>query len=240
MLRTYRRAAGRKRQAESEKNLEKYGHGRFKSQENRAQEAPKSCPEHSRTQEKRPKAPTRAARREKNTQEAPQTPPRAKKGANMAPTSKILACLVRYGTLPYSSLMQAKNAMMSNTPGAASSAADLERPTSSQNAPKSGPKTLQSFPSPSQMEPKTLPNQIFEQFLRLFFSGRKFASFFCSFVAEFVCFCKSRPLKFMRPRSVSLTSTRFGMFRKKYQKSSKNLPETCPKSRKNQRKIEKK
>ena len=116
---------------------------------------------------------------------------------------------------------------------------DLERPTSSQNAPKSGPKTLQSVPNPSQMEPKTLPNQIFEQFLRLFFSGRKFASFFCSFVAEFVCFCKSRPLKFMRPRSVSLTSTRFGMFRKKYQKSSKNLLETCPKSRKNQRKIEK-
>ena len=48
----------------------------------------------------------------------------------------------------------------------------------------------------------------------------------------FVCFCKSRPLKFMRPRSVLLTSTRFGMLRKKYQKSSKNLPETCPKSRK--------
>ena len=116
---------------------------------------------------------------------------------------------------------------------------DLERPTSSQNAPKSAPKTLQSVPNPSQMEPKTLPNQIFEQFWRLFFSGRKFASFFCSFVAEFVCFCKSRPLKFMRPRSVSLTSTRFGMFRKKYQKSSKNLLETCPKSRKNQRKIEK-
>ena len=116
---------------------------------------------------------------------------------------------------------------------------DLERPTSSQNAPKSGPKTLQSVPNPSQMEPKTLPNQIFEQFWRLFFSGRKFASFFCSFVAEFVCFCKSRPLKFMRPRSVSLTSTRFGMFRKKYPKSSKNLLETCPKSKKNQRKSRK-
>ena len=43
----------------------------------------------------------------------------------------------------------------------------------------------------------------------------------------------------MRPRSVSLTPTRFGMFRKKYQKSSKNLPETCPKSKKTQREIEK-
>ena len=102
---------------------------------------------------------------------------------------------------------------------------DLERPTSSQNAPKSGPKTLQSVPNPSQMEPKTLPNQIFDQFLRLFFSGRKFASFSCSFVAEFVCFCKSRPSKFMRPRSVLWTSTRFGMFRKKVSKNHrKNLP----------------
>ena len=110
---------------------------------------------------------------------------------------------------------------------------DLERPTSSQNASKSDPKTLQSVPNPFQMEPETLPNQIFEQ------SGRKFASFFCSFVAEFVCFCKSRPLKFMRPRSVSLTSIRFSMFRKKYQKSSKKLLETWPKSRKNPRKIEK-
>ena len=117
---------------------------------------------------------------------------------------------------------------------------DLESPTNNQNAPKSDPKTFQSVPNPSQMEPKTLPNQIFEQFLHLFFSGRKFASFFCSVVAEFVCFCKSRPLKFMRPRSVSLTSIRFSIFWKKYQKSSENLLETCPKSRKNQKKIENK
>ena len=58
-------------------------------------------------------------------------------------------------------------------------------------------------------------------------------------MVEFVCFCMSRPLKFMRPRSVLLTSTRFGRFRKKYQKSSNNPAETCPKSRKNRRKIEK-
>ena len=43
----------------------------------------------------------------------------------------------------------------------------------------------------------------------------------------------------MRPRSVLLTSTRFGMLRKKYQKSSKNLSQTYPKSRKNQKKIKK-
>ena len=46
---------------------------------------------------------------------------------------------------------------------------------------------------------------------------------------------KSRPLKFTRPRSVLLTSARFGMFRKKYQKSSKNLPKPFQ----NRRKIEK-
>ena len=116
---------------------------------------------------------------------------------------------------------------------------DQEAPKRGPRPPRGAQESPQSVPNPFQMEPKTLPNQIFEQFWRLFFSGRKFASFFCSFVAEFVCFCKSRPLKFMRPRSVSLTSTRFGMFRKKYQKSSKNLLKTCPKSRKNQRKIEK-
>ena len=65
---------------------------------------------------------------------------------------------------------------------------DLERPTSSQNAPKSGRKTLQSVPNRSQMEPKTLPNQIFEQFLRLFFSGRKFASFFLQFCGRICLF----------------------------------------------------
>ena len=100
---------------------------------------------------------------------------------------------------------------------------DLERPTSSQNAPKSAPKTLQRVPNSSQMEPKTLPNQIFEQFLRLFFLVANLHRFFCSFVAEFVCFCKSRPLNFMRPRSVLLTSTRLGMFRKKYQNHRKTF-----------------
>ena len=95
------------------------------------------------------------------------------------------------------------------------------------------PQTLPKWsPRPSQI-------RCLNNFLRLFFSGRKFERFFCSFVTEFVCFCKSRPLKFMRPRSVSLTSIRFSIFRKKYQKSSENLLETCPKSRKNQRKIEK-
>ena len=43
----------------------------------------------------------------------------------------------------------------------------------------------------------------------------------------------------MRPRSVLLTSTRSGIYRKKYQKLSKNPPETFPKSAKNRGKIKK-
>jgi len=107
---------------------------------------------------------------------------------------------------------------------------DLERPKNGQNAPKSGQKTPQSVPTPSQIEPKTLQNQIFKQFFCLFFSDRKFASFFCSFATNFACFLKSRPSKFMRPRSVLLASTRFRFFRKNYQKSSENRPKILPKS----------
>ena len=117
---------------------------------------------------------------------------------------------------------------------------ELERPTNSQNAPKSGPKTAQSVPNPSQMEPQDFPKSDFRVLLGLFVSGRKFAFLFCSFVAECVCFLKSRPLKFMRPRSVLLTSTRFGMFRKKIskiiEKPSRNLAQIEEKSKKNRRK----
>ena len=112
-----------------------------------------------------------------------------------------------------------------------------------QQAVKMRPKVPPRRSRASQTLPKWSPRPSQIRFLNnfgaCFFLVVNLHLFFCSFVAEFVCFCKSRPLKFMRPRSVSLTSTRFGMFRKKYQKSSKNLPETCPKSRKNQRKIEK-
>ena len=45
----------------------------------------------------------------------------------------------------------------------------FERPESGQHAPKSVQKTPQSGSNPSQIELKTLPNHIFEQFLRLFF-----------------------------------------------------------------------
>ena len=105
--------------------------------------------------------------------------------------------------------------------------------------PKVSPRRLRASQTSPRWSPKTFPNQIFQHFLGLFVSGRKFAFLFCSFVAECVCFLKSRPLKFMRPRSVLLTSTRSGMFRNKFQKSSKNPPETLPKSSKNRGKIKK-
>ena len=105
--------------------------------------------------------------------------------------------------------------------------------------PKVAPWRPAASQTPPKWSPKTLPNQIFEHSLGLFVYGCKFACFFSSFVAEFVCFLKSRPLKFMRPRSVLLTSTCLGMFSKKYQKSLKNPPETHPKSKKHRRKIKK-
>ena len=112
-----------------------------------------------------------------------------------------------------------------------------------QQAAKMRPKVATRRSRASQTLPKWSPRpsqiRFLNNFCACFFLVVNSHRFCCSFVAEFVCFCKSRPLKFMRPRSVLLTSTRFGMLRKKYQKSSKNLPETYPKSRKNQRKIEK-
>ena len=105
--------------------------------------------------------------------------------------------------------------------------------------PKVAPRRPRASQTPPKWSPKIFPNQFFQHFLGLFVSGRNFAFLFCRFVAECVCFLKSRPLKFMRPRSVLLTSTRSGIFRKKYQKSSKNSPETLPKSNKNQGKIKK-
>ena len=95
--------------------------------------------------------------------------------------------------------------------------------------PKVAPRRPRASQTPPKWSPKTFPNQIFEHSLGLFVYGCKFACFFGSFVAEFVCFLKSRPLKFMRPRSVLLTSTRLGLFRKKIskivEKSSRNPPQ---------------
>ena len=65
-----------------QKNLEKCGHGRFKSQERRAQEVPKSTLERPKSRKKRPKGATNAARREKCTQEAL----KSEKCANIEPT----------------------------------------------------------------------------------------------------------------------------------------------------------
>ena len=105
--------------------------------------------------------------------------------------------------------------------------------------PKVAPRRPRASQTPPKWSPKIFPNQIFQHFLGLFVSGRNFAFLFCSFVAECVCFLKSRPLKFMRPRSVLLTSTRLGLFRKKISKIVENPPETLPKSSKNRGKIKK-
>ena len=46
---------------------------------------------------------------------------------------------------------------------------DFERPRNGQEAPKSNQKTPQSAPTPSQMEPKTVPNLFLEHFFGLIF-----------------------------------------------------------------------
>ena len=81
-------------------------------------------------------------------------------------------------------------------------------------------------------------NQIFKRFFGLFFSYCKFASFFAAFSMKFACFFKSRPSKFMRPRSVSWPSTPFNVFRINHQKSSKNPPKILPKPFPKPRKID--
>ena len=80
--------------------------------------------------------------------------------------------------------------------------------------PKVAPRRPRASQTPPKWSPKIFPNQIFQHFLGLFVSGRKFAFLFCSFVAECVCFLKSRPSKFMRPRSFLLTSALFRLFSK--------------------------
>jgi len=90
------------------------------------------------------------------------------------------------------------------------------------------------------MEPKTPPNQIFKRFFGLLFSYCKFASFFAPFSMKFACFFKSRPSKFMRPRSVSWPSTPLRVFRENYQKLLKILPKSSPKPSPKPPKIQKK
>ena len=85
---------------------------------------------------------------------------------------------------------------------------------------------------------QALKNQIFKRFFALLFSYCKFLSFFAAFSMKFACFFKSRPSKFMRPRSVSWPSTLFNGFRKNHQKSSKNLPKILPKPSPKPRKMD--
>ena len=82
---------------------------------------------------------------------------------------------------------------------------DFESPKKRQNAPKSDHKAAQSVPNPSQIEPNTFQNQIFGRFFAYFFLIVNLHRFFINFFVTFTCFFKSRPLKFMRPRSVLLT-----------------------------------
>ena len=82
---------------------------------------------------------------------------------------------------------------------------NFEHPKYRQNAPKSGHKEAQSVSNSAQIETKTFPNQIFEQFFVGFFLIINLHRFLINVLANFTCFFKSRPSKFMRPRGVLLT-----------------------------------
>ena len=63
---------------------------------------------------------------------------------------------------------------------------DLERPKNHQNAPKIGQKVAQSVPTPSQMEPKTVPNPLLKQFPGSFFPTPNLHCFFFDFLLIFL------------------------------------------------------
>ena len=107
---------------------------------------------------------------------------------------------------------------------------DLEHPTSSQNAPKSGPKTTQSVPNPSQMEPKTLPNPFFKAFCGLFFPIANLPRFFIDVLLIFRNFSRAQHMKnsgFPIGKHYILQSRHF---QEKLEKSSKKPPKILPKS----------
>merc|ERR1711924_555589 len=95
-------------------------------------------------------------------------------------------------------------------------------------------KCTQKWPQDGPERPKPLPNGA-PRFTQIRFSSTFWVCLFLVANLHFYfavlwqnvfVFLRGRPSKFMRPRSVLLTSTRLGMFRKTYQKSSKNPPET--------------
>ena len=116
---------------------------------------------------------------------------------------------------------------------------ELERPTKSQNATKSDPKTARSVPNPSQMEPQDFPKSDF----RILFGFVCFWSQMCIFVLQFcgrICLLFKKPtFKIHAPTQCFVDFHTFGHISKKILKSSKNPPETLPKSIKNRGKSRK-
>ena len=106
---------------------------------------------------------------------------------------------------------------------------DLERPTNSKNAPKSGPKTLQSVPNPSQMGPKAFPNRFLSDLFAFVFPFWICIVFSLSLYRLFVNFSKLEPL------ILSLLSRRNAIFCKiaVSKKMRKNTPKTGPKPSQN-------
>ena len=112
---------------------------------------------------------------------------------------------------------------------------DLERPTRSQNAPKSGPKTAQSVPNPFQTEPQDFPKSDFPALLGVVCFWSQICIFVLQFCGRICLFFKEPTFKIHAPTQCFVD---FHMFGHVFEKNIKNRRKILPKPSPNRRNIE--
>ena len=103
---------------------------------------------------------------------------------------------------------------------------ELERPTNSQNAPKSGPMTARSVPNPSQMEPQDPPKSDFRALFGFVCLWLQICMFFWQFCGRICLFFKEPTFKIHAPTQCFVDFHTSGLVSKKNiknrRKSSRN------------------
>ena len=106
---------------------------------------------------------------------------------------------------------------------------ELERPTNSQNAPKSGPMTARSVPNPSQMEPQDPPKSDFRALFGFVCLWLQICMFFWQFCGRICLFFKEPTFKIHAPTQCFVDFHTSGLVSKKIskivEKSSRNPPQ---------------
>ena len=106
----------------------------------------------------------------------------------------------------------------------------------SQNAPKSGPKTAQSVPNPSQTEPQDFPKSDYPSHLGVVCFWSQICIFVLQFCGRMCLFFKEPTFKIHAPTQCFVDFHTFGHISKKLskivEKSSRNPPQIVEKSRK--------